>query len=83
MSNFTRKFVNDAGVELEVDGSFRIVEDDPSTNAQEIEIESVMAWRVEHSNDPDAPTVTLSDDEHARLYEELCADPNTWEYDND
>lgn len=77
MPGFTSKFVNDAGVELEVDGSYRFAEHD------EIEIVDYKAWRLVDANDPSAPFVSLSDDEDARLYEELCADPNTWEYDYD
>lgn len=77
MSSFTRKFVRDNGEELEVDGSFRF------ESQNNIEVTEYKAWLWADRNTVGSPTVTLTDAEDFRLYEELMADPGTWEYDDD
>lgn len=67
------KFVNDSGVELEVDCSYHI-------RGGDVEIESQVAWKWEDGNDPTAPNVELTEAENERFYNEVCLDESTWEY---
>jgi hypothetical protein len=76
MTLFTRKFMNDAGFELEVDGSYRLLQNS-------IEDLEYKAWRVEDGNNINAPFVTLSEEEDNRLHEEIVGDESTWEYGDD
>lgn len=77
MACFTRKFVNDKGVELEVDGSYRF------ESRENIEITDYKAWLWSDRNNASAPYVELTEAEDQRLYEEIMLDDRTWEIDYD
>ncbi len=76
MTCFTRKFIRDDGTVLEVDGTFRIFDG-------EVDDFEYKAWLYSDRNDPKAPYVKLTEKEDERLYDEVCDDPNTFDYDDE